>query len=64
MYVWRAARFYFLVSIVDTYSRYILGHKLVVSMDGNLAVELQTALERSEGVKPYVVHGRRGDQGA
>jgi putative transposase len=52
MYVWVAARFYFLVSFVDAYSRYIVHHKLLMSLDGkSMAVELQTALERLEGVK-------------
>ena len=35
MYVWVAARFYFLVSFVDAYSRYIVHHKLLISLDGN-----------------------------
>jgi transposase InsO family protein len=33
MYVWVAARFYFLVSFVDAYSRYIVHHKLLMSLD-------------------------------
>jgi len=62
MYVWVAARFYFLVSFVDAYSRYIVHHKLLMSLDGkSMAVELQTALERSEGVKPRVVHDHGGE---
>jgi putative transposase len=61
MYVWVAARFYFLVSFVDAFSRYIVHHKLLMSLDGkSMAVELQTALERSEGVKPRVVHDHGG----
>ena len=45
MYVWVAARFYFLVSFVDAYSRYIVHHELLMSLDGkSMAVELQTAL--------------------
>jgi transposase InsO family protein len=41
MYVWVAARFYFLVSFVDAYSRYIVHHKLLMSLDGkSVAIEL------------------------
>ena len=75
MYVWVAARFYFLVSFVDAYSRYVVHHKLLMSLDGkSMAIELQGALECSEGAKPRVVHDHggefvnrdvaRGDQGA
>jgi transposase InsO family protein len=57
MYVWVAARFYFLVSFVDAYSRYIVHHKLLMSLDGkSMAIELQAALENSQGIKPRVVH--------
>jgi len=46
VYVWVAARFYFLLSFVDAYSRYIVHHKLLISLDGqSVAVELQAALE-------------------
>ncbi len=46
MYVWVAARFYFLLSFVDAYSRYIVHHKLLISLDGkSVAIELQAALE-------------------
>jgi hypothetical protein len=34
MDVWVAARFYFLVSFVDAFSRYIVYHKLLISLDG------------------------------
>jgi putative transposase len=57
MYVWVAARFYFLVSFVDAYSRYIVHHKLLMTLDGkSMAIELQAALEAAKGVKPRVVH--------
>ena len=57
MYVWVAARFYFLLSFVDAYSRYIVHHKLLISLDGqSVAVELQAALEAVNGAKPRVVH--------
>ena len=57
MYVWVAARFYFLLSFVDAYSRYIVHHKLLISLDGkSVANELQAALERNAGAQPRVVH--------
>lgn len=57
MYVWVACRFYFLLSFVDAYSRYIVHHKLLMSLDGqSVAIELEVALEAVEGVKPRVVH--------
>jgi transposase InsO family protein len=57
MYVWVAARFYFLLSFVDAYSRYIVHHKLLISLDGqSVAVELQAALEAVKDAKPRVVH--------
>jgi len=46
MYVWVAARFYFLLSFVDAYSRYVVHHKLLMSLDGrSVAVELQAAAQ-------------------
>jgi putative transposase len=57
MYVWVAARFYFLVSFVDAYSRYIVHHKLLMSLDGkSVATELEAALEAVSEAKPRVVH--------
>lgn len=57
LHVCVAARFYFLVSFVDAYSRYIVHHKLLMSLDDkSMAFELQAALESSQGVKPRVVH--------
>jgi putative transposase len=56
MYVWVAARFYFLLSFVDAYSRYVVHHKLLIELNGEaVATELQAALETS-GAKPRVVH--------
>src|SRR5690606_7242912 len=34
MYVWIAARFCFLLSFIDAYSRYVVHHKLLLSLDG------------------------------
>ena len=57
MYVWVAARFYFLLSFIDAYSRYIVHHRLLIGLDGDaVATELQAALETVEGAQPRVVH--------
>ncbi len=57
MYVWVAARFYFLLNFVDAYSRYSVHHKLLMSLDGkSVATELQVALEANADAKPRVVH--------
>ena len=56
-YGWVAARFYFLLSFVDAYSRYIVHHKLLLSLDGqSVATELQAALEGIKDAQPRVVH--------
>ncbi len=53
MYVWVAARFYFLLSFVDAYSRYIVHHKLLITLYGKpVAMELQAALEAAAGTTP------------
>jgi len=57
MYVWVAARFYFLLNFIDAYSRYSVHHKLLISLDGkSVATELQAALDATPGAKPRVVH--------
>jgi putative transposase len=57
MYVWIAARFYFLLSFVDAYSRYVVHHKLLMTLNGaSVATELQAALEAHPDAKPRVVH--------
>lgn len=57
MYVWVAARFYFLVSFIDAYSRYVVHHKLLISLNGqSVAIELQAALESVHGARPRIVH--------
>lgn len=62
MYVWVACRFYFLLSFVDAYSRFIVHHKLLISLDGqSVAIELQAALESVQGAKPRVVHDHGGE---
>jgi putative transposase len=57
MYIWVAARFYFLLNFIDAYSRYSVHHKLLITLDGkSVATELQAALEKAGDVKPRVVH--------
>lgn len=57
MVVWVAARFYFLVSFVDAYRRYIVHHKRLMSLDAkSVAIELPAALEAAKNAKPRVVH--------
>lgn len=57
MYVWVAARFYFLLSFVDAFSRYVVHHKLLMSLNGeSVAIELEAALEANPGAEPRVVH--------
>src|SRR5690606_27900915 len=57
MYVWIAARFYFLLSFVDAYSRYVVHHKLMMSLNGaSVATELEAALEAAGDAEPRVVH--------
>jgi Integrase core domain len=57
MYAWAAARFYFLVSFVDAFSRYIVHQKPLISLDGkSVAIELQAALEAVQGARPRIVH--------
>lgn len=62
MYVWMAARFYFLLSFIDAYSRYIVHHRLLMSLDGkSVAVELQAALEAVQEAAPRVIHDHGGE---
>ena len=57
MYVWVCCRFYFLVSFIDAYSRYIVHHKLLTRLDGaSVSTELQAALESAGDVKLRIVH--------
>ncbi len=57
MYVWVAARFYFLLNFIDAYSRYSVHHKLLINLNGqSVATELQAALEATGGATPRVVH--------
>ena len=56
------ARFYFLVSFVDAYGRFILHHKLLISLDSKLvATELQAAFEAASDARPRIVHDHGGE---
>jgi transposase InsO family protein len=62
MYVWVAARFYFLLNFVDAYSRYSVHHKLLLTLDGqSVATELQAALEAHPQAQPRIVHDHGGE---
>ena len=58
-----AARFYFLLGFIDAYRRYIVHHRLLMSLDGkSVAVELQAALEAVQEATPRVERHRRALQ--
>jgi transposase InsO family protein len=62
MYVWVAARFYFLLSFVNAYSRYVVHHKLLLSLDGeSVSIQLKAALEANPAARPRVVHDHGGE---
>jgi transposase InsO family protein len=56
MYLWVRGRWYFLVTILDSYSRYIVHWELALSMRAEEIAEIAaTALERVHGKKPRIV---------
>lgn len=56
MYLWVRGRWYFLVTILDSYSRYIVHWELALSMRADEIAEITaTALERVHGKKPRIV---------
>ena len=56
MYLWVRERWYFLVTILDSYSRYIVHWELALSMRaGEIAEITAIALERVHGKKPRIV---------
>lgn len=56
MYLWVKGRWYFLVTILDSYSRYIVHWELALSMRAEEIAEIMaTALERVHGKKPRIV---------
>jgi transposase InsO family protein len=56
MYLWVKGRWYFLVSILDSYSRYIVHWKLALSMLAEEVAEIMAvALEKVPGERPRIV---------
>ena len=56
MYLWVKGRWYFLVSVLDSYSRYIVRWELALSMLAQEVVEIMAiALERIPGKKSRIV---------
>jgi transposase InsO family protein len=56
MYLWVKGRWYFLVTILDSYSRYIVHWELALSMRAEEIAEITaTALERGHGKRPRIV---------
>jgi len=56
MYLWGRGRWYFLVTILDSYSRYIVYWELALSMRAEEIAEITAiALERVHGKKPRIV---------
>ena len=56
MYLWVKGRWYFLVSLLDSYSRYIVHWELALSMRAQEVAEITaTALERVPGKKPRII---------
>ena len=57
MYVWVACRYYFLVTFIDAFSRYVVHHRLLVDLNGQaIATELEAALSTAGKVRPHIVH--------
>jgi putative transposase len=56
MYLWVKSRWYFLVSVLDSYSRFIVHWELALSMRAQEIAEIiATALEKVPGKKPRIV---------
>jgi len=56
MYLWVKGRWYFLVTLLDSYSRYIVHWELALSMRADEVAEITArALERVHGKKPRIV---------
>ena len=57
LYIWVAGCWYFLLSFIDAFSRYIVHHRLLLEINGRtVSTELEAALEKAGGAKPRVVH--------
>jgi len=56
MYLWVKGRWYFLVTVLDSYSRYIVHWELALSMRAQEIAEIMAiALEQVSGKKPRIV---------
>jgi transposase InsO family protein len=56
LYLWVAGRWYFLVTVIDGYSRYIVSWRLLFSMVADDVVSvIEEALESTPGAHPQVV---------
>jgi transposase InsO family protein len=56
LYLWVLGRWYFLVTVIDAYSRYIVAWELCWSLtDDAMALVLRTALDRTPGAIPEIV---------
>jgi len=56
MYLWIAGRWYFLVSVIDGFSRYLIHWELLTSMKADdVTLVVQRALEKVPGVSPEIV---------
>jgi len=56
MYLWVAGRWYFLVSVLDSYSRYIVAWELVLTLAAEEVVNvMHQALEQRPGIHPRIV---------
>lgn len=59
MYLWIRGRWYFLVTVLDAYSRYIVHWELLSSMRADDVTDVvHAAVEKYPGVHPQVVHDR------
>ncbi len=57
LYLWVAGRWYFLISVLDAYSRYIVAWDLALTMAAaEVAAVTHRALEERPGTAPRVVH--------
>ena len=57
MYTWVCGRYYFLLSFIDAFSRYIVHHKLLIDLNGaGVATELEAALAKTPCARPRIVH--------
>jgi putative transposase len=56
MYLWVAGRWYFLVSVIDGFARYLIHWELLTSMKADdVTLVVQRALEKVPGVSPEIV---------